>query len=861
MTVSKTSAEPVSFDTAISQAQKNISEAIGFIQNSSLNVSNIDFQDLLNSIQERIKKIKSVKLIDAENLSFEKTEGDRYKLLVPRTIANQNSFLVYRSLLSYFLEKIKQNSPERFNKYELNDLTNTLSIKTPGKEATNKIETPAISFDEMVLQVLHDGPGPRPASELPPLVDNSYVDLTGGQKPNFDLKIVARLTGIYPDEKNNMVYWRPFADELNRAVTSNRKEEITKILTNVLNAFLFILTRTPQPKLPRNNEEGQGDYNKRVIKKIETDFLKFIIKYINIRESGNQSLRPLFIQAINGIREEELDSPLADINFSDVLDKFRRASISAEEAEIDQASLLAIEDRGLANAPRIAQSSTMGAARLGITDQSQGAGHRRSAVALIGGAQSISSTEKKDSLIVDNNFYVVSDVYDFKFANLKEGIVKSLESAIRANASDLKSFLPAEIDRYLDSALERTSDPEIISPMKNEAKELLKIFADMLNSRELKELLSKNKIQLSPQQFFLSQIFLKYFAQDSEKRKDFYLPILRELENQYAEFNGLTALINEAKDQSTRVAQKGQRQETGILVERIINIRKSAREGIISSLAKNPGDPVLKVLQSFQTISAEEIKKHIQTQGISNFIERLAMYDMVLQSKKLVIDNNLEEYKLDFIELITGIKPLNTLNTGGQILGTKIPVLIGHEGRLIEKKDLIDLVKNIITRRLMSVVHADKKGEELTKLLPGVDNIPELASELYEFLNSRQDLLDIGTAWSDQESSKIERISQSVSHAVKQAQKYQEDQTVQISKEREQKLEAAANTSINAQAEIKKLQTQVDTLRDTLLEVLKMLAAQNRPSREELERLSFRIRDQSGQETFVGSSLTETRMG
>ena len=81
---------------------------------------------------------------------------------------------------------------------------------------------------------------------------------------------------------------------------------------------------------------------------------------------------------------------------------------------------------------------------------------------------------------------------------------------------------------------------------------------------------------------------------------------------------------------------------------------------------------------------------------------------------------------------------------------------------------------------------------------------------------------------------------------------------MQISKEIEQKLEAAANSSINAQAEIKKLQSKVDTLRDTLLEVLRMLAAQNRPSREELERLSFRIRDQSGQETFVGSSVTET---
>ncbi|MEY3369645.1 MAG: hypothetical protein RLZZ361_315 [Cyanobacteriota bacterium] len=104
-------------------------------------------------------------------------------------------------------------------------------------------------------------------------------------------------------------------------------------------------------------------------------------------------------------------------------------------------------------------------------------------------------------------------------------------------------------------------------------------------------------------------------------------------------------------------------------------------------------------------------------------------------------------------------------------------------------------------------------------------------------------------------------MSQSVSHAVKQAQKYQEDQTVQMSKEREQKLEAAANSSINAQAEIKKLQTQVDTLREILLEILIMLAAQKRPSREELERLSFRIRDQSGQESLVGSLITETRVG
>lgn len=826
MTVSRTSSEPALSNIEFQNAQKNIVAALGFIRKSSLKETNNDFQDLLNLIKERIKNTKSVRLVDDDAISFQKNKDDIYTLLVPKKIASQNSYFVYHSLLNYFLDKAKKQDQNKFGNYELNDFLNALTTNSP---ETQKGTPGEISFEDMVLQVLHEGPSPKPSSELPPLVDSSYVDLTGGAKPNFDLKIVARIIGIYPDEKNELVYWRPFADELHRAVLTNRKEDITNILTSVLNAFLFILTRNPEKKLKRKTEESQDDYNKRIIEKIEKDFFKFIIKFINIRESGNASLRTLFIQAITGIKSEELDSPLGNMDFTNLVDKFSRASISPEDAEIDQRNLLEKEDKKLLMAPRIAQSSTIGAALLGITDQS--GSQRSSAVALIGGSQASDSIEKKDTLEIDMNFLELRNAYGFNFADLKEGIKNSLKSAIEANAPDLKEFLPIEIDNYLDIALNRTNDPKQISHFANEGIELLKVFVIILESNELKELLKRNKIQLSPTQFFLSQIFLKYFSQNSDNRKEFYLPILRKLEQQYAEFNGITALINEANEESTRNAQKGKRQETEILVGRIITGRKTERQHHLASL--NQGAEEL--------FTGDEIKKYIQSQGISDFIERLIEYSRNLQTNKILIDNNLEEYKLDFIELITGIKPLNNLNTSGRIYGTKVPVLIGPVVKLIEKKELIDLVKAITTRKLMRAVHADTKGEELAKLLPGVDNVPEIAASLYEFLSSRLDLVDIGTAWSDQESTKVEKLSQELILACQQTKKYTQDQTVQITKERERKLEEAANSSKNAQEEIRELQTRVDTLTETLLEVLKMLAAQNRPSADELERLRVRV--------------------
>ncbi len=831
-------------------AKNNVLGAINFIKNSkSKSPDDKRIAALLDFINQSLLKIKSLSLSDKEEIAISVKEDGSHKLQVPRTIAQKNSFLVYHNLLGYFLESAKKQKSEEFSGLELNDFTSALELVVtnapPSPSATAQEDTR--SFEERVLEILHDGPGPQDASELPPLEDPAGQNIKTrrlAMKP----KVVKKYIKIYPDPKNELTYWRPFAQEIHAAVTTSDREGLAEILTDTLNSFSYILTKSKK-KLSQERTESPDKYRSRIASKIADDFLKFLVKYINIHENGNAALKPFFTQCINSINPTKLDPPASLINFnSEVLSRFSRAHINAESAQLDQDDLLAIEDKDLLNAPRIGRSIAMSAARLGITDQTGG---RRSAVALLGTNSAAKATPNSKELDLNMEFVSQSASYGFQFESLKQSILDALTKAIQADSENLAEFLPEEIMGFLDTAMRRDSDDSKVSLVASEAKELLKLFAVICESKEMKALLSKNRIELSPTQFFVSQIFFKYFKIPAhvQEKKAFYLPILNDLESNYAQFNGITALISEVEVESGSDLEKAIANETKAELANARSYRIKSRSSFIKTCSGNPNASVGNVLSKAPALTQDEQKEYRKDQGIKTFLARLASPELTSSQNSLVIDNDLEEYKTDFIELITGIKVLSPLNMVGKVTNHQVPIAINNQIRLIDPDDLQELVKFILTKKLMPAVHLDKGAQGLIKALPGLDDINEFASSLYEFLNSRQDLLDIGTAWSDQESKKIKALASSAQEALGRSKKHLSEQTVTMDKARETKLEQTAQSSQAAQEELQGLREEVHGLKEVIVDLIGLLKSPQKPDDETLDLLMARVSDSSGSDT------------
>lgn len=752
-------------------ALRYVKLAINYIKQAELKGSKEIPLKLLQAIQKRVLGVKKV---SPKSELSEAKFSDAATLTLPSSLLQQPTILV-QSLVEAALNTININEDLKLPHIEA--ITSAFN-KQPEASKNTPADLDSLALDVISEENRKDGVTmSMPAAQKDPNATEQVEE-----SPLFvDVKFKEKFESLnYPKMKEPLLIYKPIVEELENAISSQRKDDIAMLLTKTMNSFYYLLAIHPQKKLKRSRTETQNDFNRKVREKVQDDVKALIVNYLNLHEDGDTSKLVIFREALALIRNESLYKQIHDLA-KNITRKINDKTVNSDLAEYRKGELE--KTRSKRNVAKIASAVNQNAGVLGITDKTEG---KSGGLLRIGGnASDIKENTKYKKLDFNLDFLdTFLSVYGIQVNKLKENLVDALDQAISSGATDLSSSLSENLTQVLDLAYERYSSPEE-GYQKNEAQELVSSLSFLFSDRILNEKVKEMGIELNSTQFFMSQVFTKYFAlNDNSEKRNFFLNIIRRLEKDHGELDGVTDLVGKLGSFKAKTEDRE--------ASRHLEFRKGKLESSRAAMTKY-------ARESGEWVDEDLALNYLKGQTAIDFLKRFAKFQDIEKLDLMAYD--LPEYKIGFVSLLAGFDPLMDLDKDTKFYGSAVPFsgLPGHGGvGLVSKAKLKSGISSFVKKKMMIALHPDQREDFIEKNFPGADKetMNNLFDKLYDFLSTREDLLEYGSGYKAKlEPEIILDISRSLDQAFQAVTKHKKDQEVTISKAREEKLETAAQAS------------------------------------------------------------------
>lgn len=733
-----------------------------------------NLKNILDKMKSELSLIRSLKVSNSSpESSIEEDASNSTLRFVLAAQSRNDIFLIFRAISSLLFERAKQQDP-KFSKLEYSDFINSIQFPTQSDRRTQKAS--AADFDAVIQEVLfsdrveaapsfkipaeiHDSVEPSALASFDPgrflNEDGTYDNeaalkalhkLPKKSKVLNDPQLTALLVMYYPNHVEHA--WKAYADELNNAL-NNRRDELPLVLAKVVNSSFSVLSK--DSKYKQRADESRRDFAERVRDKIAHDLSKTLVYYLNIREGGDTRLASPLIAALRSIPTDRLHKELSGVDFMGVAERIGKAEVSPSRSRELEEELSRVAIGSNKTVARIAVTTNSRAKTLGIGFSGDTTGVGR--LLRIGGRTASDAGKSGDKKILepDQRFAELYSVYGLRFADLEAQLVSSLDQAVESNSDNLAQYFNKSIYENFDLAYERQEEkksadcPAELGIYKDldEMKELLKLFAFVSNSKELRDKFSKLHISVLPSQLFLSQIIDRYFSrhlaqnEDRERIVNAFNQCVSSLENEYAEFEGLRNLYEDANRQRQTKQEEVTMDAAEQGVNTLINERNQARNKIRKFGLKKTDEAQRDLGCRFDSSN--------WTVNAQSFLSRLNDRNYLNDDLKQVVDASVSEAKSEMIYLLTGLVILSPYDSAK---ADRVYVVDKNDVRVMTKAQIEEVYDKALPK-LKSVFHADAVEHGALSGLKGL-NISDpktLGKTSFTLLSDFTDFIKTGAGW------------------------------------------------------------------------------------------------------------------